>query len=96
MLTLTGKLTVDDLTKITKTLDEHINEPRDVALAKPPSVVANATGEDAAQDSDPQRHYKSAHSGVPRTHLLSNGRYTTMVTAAGSGYSRWHDIAITR
>ena len=33
---------------------------------------------------------------LPRTHLLSNGRYSTMVTAAGSGYSRWHDIAITR
>jgi hypothetical protein len=30
MLTLTGKLTVDDLSKITKTLDEHINEEDDI------------------------------------------------------------------
>ena len=43
-----------------------------------------------------QRRYTSAHSRVPRTHLLSNGRYSVMVTSAGSGYSRWHDVAITR
>ena len=33
---------------------------------------------------------------TPRTQLLSNGRYAVMLTAAGSGYSRWRDIAITR
>jgi cyclic beta-1,2-glucan synthetase len=33
---------------------------------------------------------------VPQTHLLSNGRYTVMLTSAGSGYSRWRDIAVTR
>ena len=43
-----------------------------------------------------QSRYPSAHSRVPRTHLLSNGRYSVMVTSAGSGYSRWHDVAITR
>ena len=31
----------------------------------------------------------SPHDAAPRTHLLSNGRYAVMVTAAGSGYSRW-------
>ncbi len=30
------------------------------------------------------------------TSVLSNGRYSVMVTAAGSGYSRWNDLAITR
>ena len=33
---------------------------------------------------------------APRTHLLSNGRYAVMLTAAGSGYSRWRDLAVTR
>lgn len=37
------------------------------------------------------RHFSSPHGGVPRTQLLSNGRYTV-----GSGYSRWQDPAITR
>ncbi len=30
------------------------------------------------------------------TQLLSNGRYAVMLTAAGGGYSRWRDIAVTR
>src|ERR1700675_3358307 len=28
--------------------------------------------------------------------LLSNGRYAVMLTAAGSGYSRWGNLAVTR
>ena len=28
--------------------------------------------------------------------LLSNGRYSVMLTAAGSGFSRWRDLAVTR
>ncbi|MFN0244384.1 MAG: GH36-type glycosyl hydrolase domain-containing protein [Planctomycetota bacterium] len=42
------------------------------------------------------RHFSSPHDSPPRTHLLSNGRYSVMVTAAGSGYSRWQDLAVTR
>jgi cyclic beta-1,2-glucan synthetase len=34
--------------------------------------------------------------GPPSTHLLANGEYSVMLTAAGSGYSRWRDIAVTR
>ena len=33
---------------------------------------------------------------MPRTHLLSNGGYAVMITTAGSGYSRWRDLAVTR
>ena len=69
--------------------------PRDVALARPASEHSQAA-EVASQTSETQRRYGSAHSQTPRTHILSNGRYSTMVTAAGSGYSRWRDIAITR
>ncbi|MCE5299989.1 MAG: cyclic beta 1-2 glucan synthetase [Spirochaetia bacterium] len=32
----------------------------------------------------------------PEIHLLSNGKYSVMVTNSGSGYSRWKDLAITR
>src|SRR6185437_8025898 len=38
----------------------------------------------------------SPHTLNPRTHLLSNGSYSVMITAAGSGYSRWRNIAVTR
>ncbi|TVR02610.1 MAG: cyclic beta 1-2 glucan synthetase [Deltaproteobacteria bacterium] len=33
---------------------------------------------------------------IPEIHLLSNGRYHVMVSAAGGGYSRWNDLEITR
>ena len=42
------------------------------------------------------RRFESPHDITPRTHLLSNGRYTVMITAAGSGFSRWEDLAVTR
>ncbi|MDP3919419.1 MAG: glucoamylase family protein [Candidatus Omnitrophota bacterium] len=42
------------------------------------------------------RRFDSPHEAVPRTQLLSNGRYSVMITTAGSGASRWRDIALTR
>ena len=42
------------------------------------------------------RRTSDAHGNGPDCHILSNGRYSTVVTAAGSGYSRWNGLAITR
>jgi cyclic beta-1,2-glucan synthetase len=44
----------------------------------------------------PMRRFHGPHDATPRTHLLGNGRYAVMLTAAGSGCSRWLDTAITR
>ena len=70
--------------------------PRDVLVARP-------RAEEVKSDSDVRdlvppipRRFTSPHDNIPRTHLLSNGRYAVMVTAAGSGYSRWRDLAVTR
>jgi cellobiose phosphorylase len=46
--------------------------------------------------SDPASADASILYATPRAHLLSNGRYTVMLTAAGSGYSQWRGCAITR
>ncbi|MGB8840181.1 MAG: glucoamylase family protein [Aliidongia sp.] len=70
--------------------------PRDVAVARAPEEQPSATAQNGSFVADAQRHYGSPHSRTPRTHLLSNGQYSTMITAVGSGYSRWHDVAITR
>jgi cyclic beta-1,2-glucan synthetase len=70
--------------------------PRDVALARPPPEQTTDAAESDTLIPGRQRHYVGAHSGVPRTLLLSNGRYSVMVTSAGSGYSRWRDVAVTR
>jgi cyclic beta-1,2-glucan synthetase len=42
------------------------------------------------------RSFSSPDTPFPQVQLLSNGRYHVMVTNAGSGYSRWKDIAVTR
>ena len=42
------------------------------------------------------RRFRSPHDRIPRSHLLSNGRYAVMITAAGSGYSRWRNLAVSR
>jgi cellobiose phosphorylase len=44
----------------------------------------------------PLRVFRRADTRRPAMQLLSNGRYHVMVTAAGSGYSRWGDLALTR
>ena len=70
--------------------------PRDVAVARPPPELVAETVVVGSLIPEVQRRYTSPYSRLPRTNLLSNGDYAMMVTAAGSGYSRWHDIAITR
>ncbi len=42
------------------------------------------------------RVYKSSNTPTPEVQLLSNGRYTVMVTNAGGGYSHWKNLAVTR
>ena len=39
---------------------------------------------------------EAVQAATPRTHFLSNGRYGVMITSAGSGYSQWGDLALTR
>ncbi len=70
--------------------------PRAVAVARPRAEEVRVTA--LVRDLVPPtlRRFESPHDITPRTHLLSNGRYTVMVTAAGSGFSRWGDLAITR
>ncbi|MGB5639882.1 MAG: glucoamylase family protein [Sedimenticolaceae bacterium] len=44
----------------------------------------------------PIRVLNTPDTPIPEVQLLSNGRYHVMVTNAGGGYSRWHDLAVTR
>jgi cyclic beta-1,2-glucan synthetase len=44
----------------------------------------------------PMRVFDTPNTRIPGVQLLSNGRYNVMVTNAGSGYSRWRDLAVTR
>ncbi len=70
--------------------------PRDVAVARLPPEMQ--TGAVTFFDKTPRvpRSFDTPHTAMPRTQLLSNGNYSLMLTAAGSGYSRWRGMAVTR
>ncbi|HVS10334.1 MAG TPA: glucoamylase family protein, partial [Planctomycetota bacterium] len=70
--------------------------PRDVAVAHPRAEEVKTAATVRELDLPAVRRIRTPHDASPQAHLLSNGRYTVMLTAAGSGYSRWGDIAITR
>jgi cyclic beta-1,2-glucan synthetase len=70
--------------------------PRDSDLSAPVPEQAPAAPELPELTAVAPRRFVSPHHAAPRTHLLSNGSYSVMLTAAGSGYSRWRDIAVTR
>ncbi len=70
--------------------------PRDVLVARPRAEEVSAAGQVRDLIPPSMRRFTTPHSSIPRTHLLSNGRYAVMLTTAGSGYSRWRDIAVTR
>jgi cyclic beta-1,2-glucan synthetase len=70
--------------------------PRDVSVAHPRAEEVGTASRVADLQVPEVRRLRSPHDSAPQTHLLSNGRYSVMVTSAGSGYSRWNDLAITR
>ena len=57
-----------------------------------PRVMATPDGD----GENVMRVFTNPTSPVPEVHLLSNGRYHVAITSAGGGYSRWHDLALTR
>jgi cyclic beta-1,2-glucan synthetase len=70
----------------------------------PPQVPVTLASVTAAPPEDivrdlalpPPRQADPRTAAAPVTQLLSNGRYTVMLTAAGTGYSTWNGIAINR
>ncbi len=70
--------------------------PRDVAITHPRAEEVKASMADTGPETPAVRRLMASATGAPVTHLLSNGHYVVMLTTAGAGYSRWHDVAVTR
>jgi len=70
--------------------------PRNVLVARPRAEEVKSAASVRDLVAPVVRRFNSPRDTTPRTHLLSNGHYAVMVTAAGSGYSRCGDIAVTR
>lgn len=70
--------------------------PREVALAQPRAEEVRAAPRLIGSEPATFREVLSPHTTPPQTQILSNGRYSTMLSAAGGGYSKWGNISITR
>jgi cyclic beta-1,2-glucan synthetase len=70
--------------------------PRDVDAILPREEEVKAAAYVRELIPPSSRRFQSAHQATVQTQLLSNGRDAVMMTAAGSGYSRWGDLAVTR
>ena len=70
--------------------------PQLVPLRNPPAETAEHVPFVRRAVSLPIRRYTTPHTLSPRSHLLSNGSYTVMLTNAGGGYSRRQQLALTR
>jgi cyclic beta-1,2-glucan synthetase len=78
---------------------EPLLQERAVADVPPRSVDARQASEaapDLVAPLEPRRYTGSHDATGPITHLLSNGRLFSLVTAAGSGGLRWRQLALTR
>jgi cyclic beta-1,2-glucan synthetase len=70
--------------------------PRYVTRVHPRADGVDADVRPATDLSVQLRRVRSPHDALPQTQLLSNGRYAVMITAVGSGYTRWNGVAVTR
>jgi cyclic beta-1,2-glucan synthetase len=70
--------------------------PRDVSVMHPRAEEVTTAARIGDARVAEVRRLNTPHDSVPQVHLLSNGRYAVMLTAAGSGYSRWGNLAVTR
>ncbi len=75
-------------------LQERI--PHLVPLKNPPIEKAEHVPTLRRSSAPTARRFVTPHTLSPRTHLLSNGSYSVMVTNAGGGYSRRQGLALTR
>ncbi|HKX74331.1 MAG TPA: glucoamylase family protein, partial [Acidimicrobiia bacterium] len=74
----------------------HERVPRDVEVARPRAEEVAAAARPLEEARGVVRKVASPHSPAPIAHLLSNGRLSSVVTAAGSGYTNWYGLAVNR
>ncbi|MGE0361658.1 MAG: glucoamylase family protein [Vicinamibacterales bacterium] len=83
----------DARVKATELLLQERIPRRSVAIQPRPDAETTVA---APALSPPVRTFRTAHTLVPHTQFLSNGRYVTSVTNAGGGASLWRGLPVTR
>jgi cyclic beta-1,2-glucan synthetase len=75
-------------------LQERI--PKKVHIAKPRAEETHTEHYAHFSKNHQVRTYNDPSLSTPRTHILSNGNYSVMMSTAGSGYSKCEDLMLTR
>ncbi|HKP96050.1 MAG TPA: glucoamylase family protein [Fibrobacteria bacterium] len=70
--------------------------PKGVTVSKPHADEVARPLHVESQIEPVLHRFTTPHEPIPRTHILSNGRYTVLLSTAGSGFSRWQGQAVTR
>ncbi|MBW8888487.1 MAG: phosphorylase [Fibrobacteres bacterium] len=83
---------------IVRAVDPLLQErlPKGVTVSLPNAWEASYPARVEASIEPVLHRFTTPHELVPRTHLLSNGNYSVLMTVAGSGFSRWQALAVTR
>lgn len=74
----------------------HERPPRGVGTFNPRAEEATVAATDRPAEAAATRIYGERPEAAQPVHLLSNGRYSVLLTSAGAGYSRWKGLAINR
>ena len=82
------------LSSMTLLLQERI--PRTTAVVFPHAHETGLLRAIPAGQAGAIRVVTDPSGSIPEVHLLSNGRYHVCISAAGGGWSRWHNLAVTR
>ncbi|MET0943628.1 MAG: glucoamylase family protein [Mesorhizobium sp.] len=70
--------------------------PRDIPVSVAKPEAAERSKVETSEVSPDTRVILNPMRALRATNVMSNGHYSVMVTATGSGYSRWNDLAVTR
>src|SRR5436305_862079 len=71
-------------------------DPRPRGVGTPMMNVSTGAPNRPAALSEGSVRFTAADTRSPAVGLLSNGRYSVMISAAGAGYSSWRDLDVTR
>ncbi|PZU45049.1 MAG: glycosyl transferase [Sphingomonas sp.] len=74
----------------------HERPPRGVGTFNPRAEEVAVAATDRGTDAGATRRYGARPEAPAAVHLLSNGRYSVMLSADGAGSSRWNGMAINR
>src|SRR5260370_22967933 len=70
--------------------------PRDVSVMHPRAEEVTTAARIGDARVSEVRRLNTPHDSVPQVHLLSNGRYAVILTAAGCGSNSWGNPAVPR